>query len=115
MLKILGISRSTYYYRKHYRVEEKKVSGGRPAPGYSYHKKGNKISDEQIKEMILEELEGDAYNYGYRKITAVLRYKYDLIINLDPTPLDMYADEVIHGKKISELLKSWDRFIQESE
>jgi len=81
VLKILGISRSTYYYRKHYRVEEKKVSGGRPAPGYSYHKKGNKISDEQIKEMILEELEGDAYNYGYRKITAVLRYKYDLIIN----------------------------------
>lgn len=38
-----------------------------------------------------------------------------VIVNLDPTPLDMYADEVIHGKKIGELLKSWDGFIQESE
>ena len=81
MLKILHISRSTYYYRKFYRVEKKQVSGGRPAPGYSYNKNGKKISDEQIKEMILEELEGDAYNYGYRKITAVLRNQYNLIIN----------------------------------
>ncbi|WP_382284528.1 hypothetical protein [Heyndrickxia sporothermodurans] len=28
VLKIIGISRSTYYYQKNYRVEEKKVSEG---------------------------------------------------------------------------------------
>lgn len=37
-----------------------------------------------------------------------------VIVNLDPTPLDMYADEVIHGKKIGELLKSWDQALKES-
>lgn len=81
MLKIIGISRSTYYYQKNYRVEEKKVSEGRPAPGYSYKEDGQKISDEQIKEFLLEEIAGDAYNYGYRKLTKVLRRKYNLIIN----------------------------------
>ncbi|WP_382285737.1 hypothetical protein [Heyndrickxia sporothermodurans] len=40
MLKIIGISRSTYYYQKNYRVEEKKVSEGRPAPGYSIKEDG---------------------------------------------------------------------------
>ncbi len=37
-----------------------------------------------------------------------------VIVNLDPTPLDMYADEVIHGKKIGEVLKSWDQALKES-
>jgi len=31
VLRIIGIPRSTYYYQKNYRVEEKKVSEGRPA------------------------------------------------------------------------------------
>ncbi|MEC1723078.1 transposase [Schinkia azotoformans] len=64
VLKIVGISRSTYYYQKNYRVKEKKVSEGRPAPGYSYKEDGQKASDEQIKKFILEEIAGDAYNYG---------------------------------------------------
>ena len=81
MLKILKIPRSTYYYQKNYRVEEKKVSEGRPAPGYSTTEDGKKISDEQIKEFLLEEIAGDAYNYGYRKLTKLLRNKYTLIIN----------------------------------
>lgn len=81
VLKILRIARSTYYYQKNYRVEEKKVSEGRPAPGYSYLEDGKKISDEQIKELILEEIAGDAYNYGYRKITKLLRRGHKLIIN----------------------------------
>lgn len=81
MLKILGIPRSTYYYQKNYRVEGKKVSEGRPAPGYSYNEDGKKISDEQIKEFLLEEIAGDGYNYGYRKLTKVLCRKYNLIIN----------------------------------
>jgi len=40
VLKIVNIPRSTYYYRKNYRVEEKKVSEGRPAPGYSINEDG---------------------------------------------------------------------------
>ncbi|MDY0404823.1 hypothetical protein P5G51_004875 [Virgibacillus sp. 179-BFC.A HS] len=35
VLKIVNVPRSTYYYQKNYRVEEKQVSEGRPAPGYS--------------------------------------------------------------------------------
>ncbi|MEK5272083.1 IS3 family transposase [Aeribacillus sp. FSL K6-8394] len=81
MLKIIGIPRSTYYYQKNDRVEEKKVSEGRPASGYSFKANGQKISDEQMKEMILEEIAGDAYNYGYRKLTQWLRRKYNLMIN----------------------------------
>ncbi|WP_382285556.1 hypothetical protein [Heyndrickxia sporothermodurans] len=42
VLKIIGISRSTYYYQKNYRVEEKKVSEGVPAPGYSIKEDGTK-------------------------------------------------------------------------
>lgn len=81
MLKIVEIPRSTYYHRKHYRVEEKQISEGRPAPGYSMNKSGNKASDEQIKEFLLETIAGDGFNYGYRKLTKVLRREYKLIIN----------------------------------
>jgi putative transposase len=81
VLNILDISRSTYYYQKNGRVEEKQVSGGRPAPGYSIKEDGNKISDEQIKEWLLDEIAGDGYSYGYRKLTKQLRRQYSLIIN----------------------------------
>jgi putative transposase len=81
VLKIIGIPRSTYYYQKNYRVEEKKISEGRPAPGYSFKEDEKKVSDEQIKEYLLEEIAGDGFNYGYRKLTKVIRRKYKLIIN----------------------------------
>ena len=48
---------------------------------FVYKENGQKVSDEQIKEMLLEEIAGDAYNYGYRKLTKVLRLKYHIIIN----------------------------------
>lgn len=62
-------------------MEQKQASEGRPAPGYSFKEDGQKISDEQIKEIILEEIAGDAYNYGYRKLTKLLRRKYHIVIN----------------------------------
>ncbi|MDR9794736.1 hypothetical protein NSS70_02365 [Aeribacillus sp. FSL K6-2848] len=43
-------------------MEEKKVSEGRPAPGYSFTEDGRKVSDEQIKEFLLEEIAGDGFN-----------------------------------------------------
>ncbi|WP_231633368.1 IS3 family transposase [Numidum massiliense] len=81
VLRIVHVPRSTYYYQKHYRVKEKKVSGGRPAPGYSFTNSGQKVSDEQIKEWLMELVSGDGYAYGYRKLTVALRSTYDLVIN----------------------------------
>ncbi|WP_233269558.1 hypothetical protein [Alteribacillus sp. YIM 98480] len=79
--RVLRIPRSTYYYQTSYRVEKKKVSEGRPIPGYSFTKKGKNISDEQIKEWLLEEIEGESFAYGYQKLTVILRRHYRLIIN----------------------------------
>lgn len=81
MLKIIGIPRSTYYYQKKGKVEEKQISEGRPAPGYSILENGNKASDEQIKEWLLKAIAGDGYAYGYRKLTNMIRRQYGLIIN----------------------------------
>lgn len=57
------------------------MSEGRPAPGYSIKKDGKKVSDEQIKEFILEAIAGDGFNYGYRKLTKLLRREHHLVIN----------------------------------
>ena len=39
--------------------------------GYTYT--GQKVSDEQIKEFIMEEISGDGYPYGYKKLTASMQ------------------------------------------
>jgi len=59
-----------------------KNKGGRPIPGYSLNKEGDKICDEQIKEYILQiiETKGSEF-YGYFKITIVLSRKFGLVIN----------------------------------
>jgi putative transposase len=80
------VNPSTYYDRlkKEAREqEEKKVSEGRPIPGYSWTKTGRRIPDEQIKEWIMEVLSDDAsHAYGYRKMTKILRRgKYQLVVN----------------------------------
>ena len=62
-------------------MEEKKVSEGRPAPGYSINEGGKKVSDEQIKEYLLELVSGECSGYGYRKLTVMLRRQYKLKIN----------------------------------
>ncbi|WP_181833302.1 IS3 family transposase [Bacillus taeanensis] len=81
MLRIVGISRSTYYYQKSYRVEEKTVSEGRPAPGFSIKTDGTKVFDDQIKEWLLQLIEHEGTAYGYHKLTMALRRYFDLTIN----------------------------------
>ncbi|MNJ41844.1 IS2 transposase TnpB [compost metagenome] len=84
MLRILDIKRSTYYACMNRTKHEPNTihRSGRPAPGYSYTKDSKPISDKQICEWIMELL-ADEYtsNYGYRKLTKVLRRQHDLVIN----------------------------------
>jgi len=54
---------------------------GRPYPGYSLTKDGAKISDEQIKEWLLELISGEAYIYGYKFLAECLQQEYALRIN----------------------------------
>lgn len=61
---------------------ENQAKRGRPCPGYSMHKEGRKISDEQIGEYLMEYHQDDNIGaLGYKKWTSLLRDQYDLIIN----------------------------------
>ena len=55
-----------------------KSRAGRRIRGYSYTRTGQKVSDEQIKEFIMEEISGDGYPYGYRKLTTSMQEDYQL-------------------------------------
>ena len=74
---------STY----HHSLEEKEPAEkpakpvGRKIPGYSYSVLGEKVSDEIIKEQLLELVCGDGYPYGYDKLTSCLQEDMGLIIN----------------------------------
>jgi putative transposase len=84
VLRIVGILEATYYARKKREKEGQKPltsNGGRPQPGYSLTQDGKRISDEQLKEWLLELVEGDGQAYGYRKLTVALRREQGLIIN----------------------------------
>ena len=81
VLRIVGISRSTYYYQLSRKGSERHTGGGRPVPGYSCDAHGRQICDEQIKEWISELIEGEGYAYGYRKLTVCLHRKHGLVIN----------------------------------
>lgn len=81
MLKIISLGKSTYYYNIANRNKVKQKPIGKPAPGYSYDINGNKICDEQIKEWIVEAINGDAEFYGYRKIKEHLKREYKLKLN----------------------------------
>lgn len=78
---MVKLGRSTYYYNLNAEGKEKvKPKGGKPK-GYCLDKLNKKICDEQIKEFIMESIDGDAADYGYRKITYHLRRNYKLTIN----------------------------------
>ncbi|HHV78424.1 MAG TPA: transposase [Firmicutes bacterium] len=82
VLRSVGVSRSTYYYRRlHKSKQERKHGGGRPLPGICYRVDGAIVSDGQVKEWLCELIEGEGYAYGYLKLTVCLRRKYGLVIN----------------------------------
>jgi putative transposase len=81
VLRIVGVSEATYYYRKKHFKQERMYNGGRPIPGFSLDHKRRPVSDEQIKEWLMELIAGDESTYGYRKLTICLKRQYGLIIN----------------------------------
>ena len=82
VLNFVGIQPSTYYYNiSKPETQERKASPGRPVSEYSCTKSGAKVSDEQIKEFLMEHVTGDGYPYGYKKLTVELQEENSLIIN----------------------------------
>ena len=82
VLRFAGVCASTYYWRQQ-RPEraERRGSGGRPIPGFSRTRDGQAVSDGCIKDLLLSAVEGEAYPYGYRKLTSWLRREHELVIN----------------------------------
>ncbi|RYD05544.1 hypothetical protein N752_09365 [Desulforamulus aquiferis] len=66
--------------------------GGRKIPGYSLTSTGKPISDEQIKEWLMELIAGEESIYGYRKLTRCLQRQYGLVVN---------------KKKVYRFVKNW--------
>jgi putative transposase len=79
--QICKVPRSTYYYHKKHPERQQPVSTGRPIPGYSYTKDKKKVSDAKIKGCLRYLIKGPHAACGYRKLTVLLRRKYNLIIN----------------------------------
>jgi putative transposase len=84
VLRIVVLNPSTYYYAIA-KKDEQEQNGGRPILGYSYTIENKKICDTQIKEWILDLIEGECFAYGYYKLTVELRRTYKLIINKKKT------------------------------
>ena len=56
-------------------------NAGRPILGYSRDTSSNMVSDEQVKEWLMELISGEEQIYGYRKLAKCLRIQHKLIIN----------------------------------
>lgn len=82
----MEVHESTFYGRKKReasKTEERASCGrkGRPVPGYSHTYADQEVCDEQIKEWLLELLEGEEHVYGYKNLALCLRRKRGLILN----------------------------------
>ncbi len=81
---MVGLAESTYYARlksSQEAMERVPPTRGRPRPGYSLTTTGERISDEQIKEWLMELAEGEEHIYGYKLLAECLRRDHNLILN----------------------------------
>lgn len=82
VLCVLGISESTYYDRKKRASASSKrpveSRRGRPIPGYSLTFTGERVCDEQINEWLLELIEGEEQEYGYKLLAQCIRDKHNV-------------------------------------
>ena len=109
VLRIVGVSEATYYYRKKHFKKERVYNGERPVHGYSFNQQQRLISDDQIKEWLMELIAGEESTYGYRKLTVCLKRQYGLIINKKKVyrlchELDIFSPSDENGCNIPE---SW--------
>lgn len=85
VLELVGLAKSTYYYRrKEKKAEKSNVKRGRKIPGYAIDEEGTSISDEEIVAIIRahRRLEDSAESeYGYKKLKYFLSSEYKLIVN----------------------------------
>ncbi|WP_159885202.1 IS3 family transposase [Paenibacillus puerhi] len=84
LLSILEINESTYYDRRKRKTQDDRPSKnrkGRPVPGYSRTHSGEEVQDKQIKEWLMELLEGEEHVYGYKLLAQHLRKERGLILN----------------------------------
>ncbi|WP_409343053.1 IS3 family transposase [Paenibacillus sp. MBLB4367] len=87
MLRLVGVNESTYYSRKKRRSEQqygskiKPVPVGRPYSQYSTTIHGQKVSDAQIEEWLMELVEGEEQGYGYRNLAHALYVQRGLVVN----------------------------------
>lgn len=81
ILRVVSVSRSTYYWRQAHPDRQSNHRGGRPVPGYSWTNDGRRVSDQGIQALLLSAVEGEGYAYGYRKLTHWLRREHQLVIN----------------------------------
>lgn len=81
MLGVVNLSRSTYYSKCRIEPKPRQTGGGRPVPGYSIDLFGESVSDDLIKERLMEIIESDGFYYGYNKLTHCLKRKHRLMVN----------------------------------
>jgi putative transposase len=81
VLRWVGLSHSTYYYRLKHPVGIPNHRGGHPVTATACTVDGKIISDEQVKEWLCELICDEGESYGYHQLTWALRRKYQLIIN----------------------------------
>lgn len=82
ILDILELNRSTYYERRKEKEVKVVTQRGRPSPGYSLHKDGHKVPDEQIEEYLMEYYHDDNIGgLGYKKWATLLKEQFGVIIN----------------------------------
>ncbi|WP_158302258.1 IS3 family transposase [Paenibacillus mesophilus] len=86
VLRLVGVNESTYYARKKQHSKQpgfrkKPVPAGRPIPQYSLTIDGQKISDAQIEEWLMELAEGEEQGYGYRNLAHALYIQRGLLVN----------------------------------
>ncbi len=78
VLSTVGLSRSTYYDQF---IDKAKCLKGRSISEFTFRKNGTRVSNQQVVQEIEKELSKEFLDYGYLKMTYLLRDEYDYIIN----------------------------------
>lgn len=80
----MGLPKSTYHYHKNKenlpKAEKPEITGAKPK-GYSFNMENEKVSDEEIRELLKSYDETRECTYGYRKRAYALKRDNGIILN----------------------------------